>query len=54
MEEKLFTARDMRYAFMAGSTFAEACIDIELEGDSEEEPMDFGEYMEDAHNFEVK
>lgn len=55
-EEKLFTLADMRYCFIAGSTFENENISINT-GDTEEEDsnaLDFGDWMIDNFNIEVK
>lgn len=52
-EEKLFTLKDLRAAFIAGEEFENNCISVDT-GEKEELTIpDFGEWVKDNFNINV-
>jgi hypothetical protein len=54
MDEKLFTLKDLRAAFIAGEAFESDTYSVDLDKKPELTEPDFGEWVKKEFNIDVK
>lgn len=53
MEEKLFTLKDLRAAFLAGEAFESDTISVDTDEKDELTELDFGEWVYENFNIDI-
>jgi len=54
MDEKQFTLKDLRNAFIAGEHFESDTISVDMDEKDEVTEPDFGEWVKEAYNIDMK